>query len=196
MVNEDKSLPFDGSRYAFIATIVLTVTCAVLLVVNHKLQKQNIVLAGQFRALSDAEGPPVGSKIPSLHGTSISGQGMTLNLAQEGSGTLLLVLSPMCPHCKANFHNWRDLMPLVPASQVAWVDLTDTADARYLASVAIPADAHVIHLDPKDRSLYNLVATPTTIWLGPDGLVKHVWAGELSDDQISQIRETLRSPNS
>jgi hypothetical protein len=196
MVKEEKRSPFDQSRYAFIAVIVLTVTCVVLLVVNHKLQKQNIILAAQFRSLSDAEGPPVGSKIPSLHGTSISGQGMTLNLAQHASGMLLLVLSPTCPHCKANFHNWRDLMPLLPANQVAWVDLTDTSDALYLASAAIPADALVIHLDPKDRSLYNLVATPTTIWLGPGGLVKHVWAGELSDDQISQIRETLRSPNS
>ena len=195
MDKAETSPAIHQSRFGFIPVLVLAVTCAVLLVINHKLQKQNIVLVEQYRALSTTQGPPVGSRIPLLHGTSVSGESVTMDLTQRDAGTLLLILSPKCPHCKANFHHWQDLLPLVPANQVVWVDVTNTADQAYLASVAIPSGASVIRLDTQDRSLYNVAATPTTIWLDPHGVVKHVWTGELQDDEIKQIRQTLGSPN-
>jgi len=184
----------NGTRYAYIAVLVLTLACGVLLVVNHKLQTQNNQLVAQYHVLSITEGPPVGSRIPSLHGESISGQPITLDLSKRDSGTLLLVLSPTCPHCKANFHNWKNLLPLVPASQVVWVDVTGTVNAAYLASVAIPASANVIRVSAEDRARYNLFATPTTIWLQSHAVVKNEWAGELQDADIKQLRNTLTSP--
>jgi hypothetical protein len=119
---------------------------------------------------------------------------MTLDLSQRDSGTLLLVLSPTCPHCKANFHNWTNLLSLVPASQVVWVDVTGTANASYLASVNLPASANVIRLSTEDRARYDLFATPTTIWLGSHAVVKSEWAGELQDGDIKQLQNTLKSP--
>ena len=183
-----------GDRIAYVAVFVLMITCGVLLVINHRLQAQIGVLADQYHALSTTEGPPIGSKILTLHGESISGQPMTLDLAQRDSGTLLLILSPKCPHCKANFQNWRDLLPLVPASQVVWVDVTDSADPAYLSSVNIPQGASVIRLDSDDRARYNLFATPTTIWLQPHAVVKNVWTGELQTEDLKQVRGTLQSP--
>ena len=191
--NETGSVP-NGMRYAYITVFVLTLACGVLLVINHKLQAQNNQLVAQYHALSITEGPPVGSKIPSLRGVSISGQAMTLDLSQRDSGTLLFVLSPTCPHCKANFHNWKNLLPLVPANQVVWVDVTGTADAAYLASVNLPTSANVIRLSEEDRARYDLFATPTTIWLGSHAVVKNEWAGELQDGDIKQLQSTLKSP--
>jgi hypothetical protein len=187
--------PTSSSRYSFFAVIVLALTCSVLLLANRKLQEQNTVLAKQFRALSASEEPPVGSTIPALHGTSISGKTSVLNLTQRNHGTLLLILSPTCPHCLANFHNWKELMPLIAAENVVLVDLTSTADAAYMAAIAMPADSQMIRIGTQERSLYNLSATPTTIWLDAHGVVKHVWAGELQDDQLKQLRQDLASPN-
>ena len=117
------------SRYAAdIAVLVLAIACGVLLLMNHKLQKQNRLLVEQFRSLSTAQGPPVGSKISLLRGHTISGQNATLDLSQRENRTLLLVLSPVCPYSRANFHNWQDLLPLVPPDEVVWVDLTGAAE--------------------------------------------------------------------
>lgn len=193
MESNDAGYSFNGAIYAYIAVIVLAITSGLLLVVNHKLQVQNSQLEKQYHALSSTEGPPVGSNIASLHGKSIFGQEMTVDLSQSNSGTLLLILSPTCPHCKANFHNWKGILPLVPANQVVWVDVTGTANAAYLSSVAIPASAKVIRLDAQDRSRYNLFATPTTIWLGPHGVVKKEWAGELQTEDMTQLRNALQS---
>lgn len=183
------------SRYAAdIAVLVLAIACGVLLLMNHKLQKQNRLLVEQFRSLSTAQGPPVGSKISLLRGHTISGQNATLDLSQRENRTLLLVLSPVCPYSRANFHNWQDLLPLVPPDEVVWVDLTGAADASYLASVAIPANANVIRLNPEERTLYSLNATPTTVLLGPHGVVRGVWPGLMGNEQVDQLRGLLRSP--
>jgi hypothetical protein len=84
---------------------------------------------------------------------------------------------------------------MLSTSQVVWVDVAGTAEASYLTSAAIPADAQLIRLNIGDRSLYKMNATPTTIWLSPHGVVKQVWIGELREDQVKQIREALVSPN-
>jgi hypothetical protein len=47
----------NGTRYAYVAVLILAVACGVLLVVNHKLQVQNNQLVAQYHALSITEGP-------------------------------------------------------------------------------------------------------------------------------------------
>ncbi len=180
-----------GSRVNLIAVVILVATCAVLLVVNQQLRSQNLHLIDQYHALSARGGPPVGSKIPALHGTTVSGEPLTLALAQRDRGALLLILSPSCPHCKANLRNWQALMPMVSPKNVFLIDVSDTADQIYLNSIAMPADTSLMRLNLPERSLYSVTLTPMTIWMGPHGVVKQVWTGELQDDQIKQIQSTL-----
>jgi len=188
-------VPAPKERYAGIAVLVLTIACGVLLWMNHALQKENRSLFEEFRSLSTAQGPPVGSTISYLRGRTISGQNVTLDLARRESGTLLLVLSPQCKYTKLNFRHWRDVLPLVSVDQVVYVDLTGTADSSYLASVAIPANAKVIRLDPEERTLYNLSVTPTTVLLGAHGVVRGVWPGLLNGEREEELRRLLKPPN-
>jgi len=182
------------SRYADVVVLVLAVVCGILLFVNHKLQKQNRLLVEQFRSLSTAQGPPVGSKISLLRGHTISGQNIALDLSHRENGTLLLVLSPLCQYTKLNFPRWREILLLVPPDQVVYVDLTGTADSGYLASAAIPVSAEVIRLDPEERTLYSLTITPTTVLLGPRGVVRAVWPGLMSEEQAQEVRRLLSKP--
>jgi hypothetical protein len=181
-------------RYAGIATLTLVVACAVLLWVNHGLQKQNRLMDEQLRSLSTGQGPPVGSKISFLRGHTVSGQPATLDLSQRENRTLLLVLSPQCKYTKLNFSHWRDLLSRVPLDQIIYVDLTDTADFDYLASVAVPSNANLIRLDPEERTLYSLSVTPTTVLLGPHGVVRFVWPGVMGQEQSDQLWRLLKSP--
>jgi len=182
------------SRYADIAVLVLAGACAVLLWTNYALQKRNHLLSDQFRSLSTALGPPVGSKISVLGGTTISGQKVALDLLHRDKLTLLLILSPQCKYTQLNFPNWQDLLPLVSADQVVYVDLSGTADSTYLASRGIATTATVIRLDPEQRTLYSFSATPTTILLDAHATVKAVWPGLMRDEQVNEVRTLLSNP--
>jgi len=190
-----KRIPVFRLWYVFIALLVLAACCASLLWANRSLQKKNRLLVEEVARVSGTRGPPVGSSISFLHGLTISGQDVRLDLAARESGTLLLVLSPVCPYCGDNFHNWRDILRLVPSDQVIWADVTGRVDARYLASVAIPANSNVIRLYPEVRTLYDLNVTPTTLLLGPHGLVSWKWSGVMSDEEVKQLRGLLKSAN-
>jgi hypothetical protein len=180
----------------FILAAVLVLCCGALLWVNLLLQKENKQLAEQVSSMSAAEGPPVGSTIQILHGTDITGKNMTIDLGKQDHQTLLFALSPVCPYCKANFHNWRDLTSMVPADQVVWVDLTGKVDENYLRSVAIPLDANVIRLAPEERTLYSLSVTPITVLLGPHGVVRWAWPSVLSADKVHQLRALIHAQTS
>ena len=193
MENRAESYVSKDSLYTSVALLILTGACCVLLFMNHKLQIQNTSLIQQYRSLSGTGGPPVGTKIPTLHGVSVAGFNETVDLSQRANGALLLVLSPTCPHCKANFHNWQDLVLQISKQQVFWVDVAPGTDAKYLAELGVPSGPHLIRLDSHERDLYKFGVTPTTIWLNADGVVQHVWVGELSEDDIKEIREILKS---
>ena len=180
-----------GTKPNTLAFITLIATCVLLLIVNQKLRSQNIKLINQYRALSGREGPPVGSKISALHGTTVLGKAVTLDLSNRTQGALLLILSPSCPHCNANLKNWRNLMPMVRPDSVFLVDVSETADERYLKSIAMPSEVGLMRLTLQERSLYSVTLTPMTIWIGPHGFVKQIWNGELQDEDVQQIKATL-----
>jgi hypothetical protein len=68
MENRAESYVSKDSLYTSVALLILTGACCVLLFMNHKLQIQNTSLIQQYRSLSGTGGPPVGTKIPTLHG--------------------------------------------------------------------------------------------------------------------------------
>ncbi|MDR3578189.1 MAG: hypothetical protein P4L50_30370 [Anaerolineaceae bacterium] len=140
-------------------------------------------------------GPSVGSTIPLLRGQSVNDHEMTIDLARRETSTLLLALSPGCPHCRINFHNWREIVNLMKLDDVVWVDVTGTANADYLLSFGIPADACVIRLSQVDREADHLTSTPTTIWLDPHGVVRWAYVGELQSEEMEALRRlaTLQS---
>jgi len=159
---------------------------------NQKLRQQNHAQAEQLNKYAGITGGPVvGSEIAALHGHAMDKRHVTLDLAHRTGGSLLLVLSPVCPYCRVNFHNWRDLLQTVPSDHVVWVDLSGTADDRYLASVGLAASATVISLDQDESIPSSLVATPTTVLLDSHGVVRWSWSGVMNNDQVDELRGLL-----
>ena len=182
-------------RYAIFALIALTICCAALLWVNHSLQKKTVALEQQLGQLSASQGPPVGSSIPMLHGKSISGSTITYDLSHSQTATLLLVLSPVCHFTKANFDNWRSLLPAAAQKQIIWVDVTGRADNNYFAGVGVSTAANILRLNADERSIYSLGSTPTTVLLDRNGVVRWEWPGVLNDEQFSQLQSLLKAPS-
>jgi hypothetical protein len=181
-------------RSTFATIFALMICAGYLLWKDHRLQKQNHTQAEQLKRRTDAQqAPRVGSTMSLLRGHTISQQNVTLDLSRRESGTLLLVLSPVCPYCRVNFHNWRDLLQGVSPDRVVWVDLTSTADARYMTTVGIPAKANFILLNADDTNQNRLIATPTTVLLDPHGVVRWSSSGIMSGEQVAQLRGLLTS---
>jgi hypothetical protein len=136
----------------------------------------------------------VGSTISSLSGHTITKQTLKLNLTHRRGDSLLLVLSPSCPYCRINFHNWRNIIGMMPLNdQVVWADLTGGADPKYLKNYGIAENATIILLDDNQANSIKTLPTPTTIILDPNGVVKWVHSGVLDVDQLKQIKLLLSS---
>jgi hypothetical protein len=187
---------FSGASWRHLSIVVV----ALLLVIGflycrvHIRQKQvGKQTARSIKQINAQSGPMVGSKISLLSGRDISHRTETIDVSHRKMGTVLLVLSPVCPYCRVNFHNWRDLLRGVSQNRVIWVDLTGTADSRYMATVGIPSKANLILLNEDDAQHNRLVATPTTVLLDPHGLVVWSSSGIISSLQVNQIRGFLVS---
>jgi hypothetical protein len=176
---------------AVIAVVALAACCGYLVWTNHTFEKRKDLPVQQTIHRLAAQGPAVGTTISLLRGQSLTGQAVNLDLSHREKDTLLLVLSPVCPYCRVNFHNWRSLLARIHGDQVIWVDLTGTADANYLASVGIPGDATVVRLDSDNGTSYGLTGTPTTVLLDPHGVVRWASSGVLKDEQVNQLRGLL-----
>jgi hypothetical protein len=133
----------------------------------------------------------IGNHLPQLHGRTISQDDIVLNLAAQKHGTLILVLSPVCPYCRVNFHNWREVVKVARHDQVVWVDITNTADSTYLSSVGILPSENLILLEDKECRRLGLVVTPTTILVDSHGIIKWLWSGLMNDKQVNQLRSLL-----
>jgi hypothetical protein len=135
----------------------------------------------------------IGSTISNLYGHTITNQTLKLNLTHQRGDTLVLVLSPSCPYCRINFHNWRTIIGIVPPNdRVVWADLTGTADPKYLKTYGIVEKATIILLDSQANPIKTL-PTPTTILLDSNGIVKWTHSGVLDVDQVKQIKLLLAS---
>jgi hypothetical protein len=184
---------------SYIARILLALVTAlaVLLLAGDQLSKRgwkqqvNLRQAGKSGRQPNSPTMLVGTTIVSLRGRTISDQKTTVDLSHRKHGTLLLVLSPVCPYCRVNLHNWRNLLQGLSSDEVLWVDITGTADSRYLATAGISENANVILLDDDPINRNRFTATPTTVLLDPNGVVKWAWSGIMGDEQLDRVRTLL-----
>lgn len=187
-----------AARFWPVLSIALMLTTASSYAVwkNHKTRRQDRAQTEHLNKSLSVQGPPIGTTISTLRGRTLSHQNVTFDFSHRKRETLLLVLSPVCPYCRVNFHNWRDILQTVPADQVVWVDLTGTADARYIATVGIPANANFISLEQGGANSNCLASTPTTVLLDSYGVVRWSLSGIMNDEQVGELRNLLKSPRS
>ena len=138
------------------------------------------------------QSPLVGAAIHALHGRNFSNEEVLLDLSHRKSRTLLLITSPVCPFCRVNFHNWREVLRGVPKDEVVWVDVTGKADTQYRTLFGIPSEATFVRLLPDDVNLENLSVTPTTLLLDANGVVRWEWSGMMGEEQVVQLRNLLQ----
>ena len=109
----------------------------------------------------------------------------------SGKTTLVLELSPTCPHCLANEPLYRQLsaLPQIRDGNVQVVVAIATRD-RQLAQAFVDRDGipgFLIVADGGDKFPFYFYSTPTILLLDPNGVVVGVWIGELHGDEARKF---------
>ena len=114
--------------------------------------------------------------------------GAQTNLDYTDRETLLLFFSPDCPACKTNFANWQAIedSDLGDNRRVVFISTVDEERTRqYVADKNLRSEVLVGSPSVLDR--YKVARIPTTVQVGPGGVVNGVWIGVLSEAVVAEL---------
>ena len=184
---------------------VTTVLILGLIVVNLLLAKQNLAMRQQLRAQADAVSPArqslkEGEVVASIGGVGLDGRPYELNYGKDERKHLLLYFSPSCTYCVQQAPLWRDILNKVDGNRVEVLGLvSDKQDkqavythAEELGYFKTKAPLPVIFATNETLVRYRLVATPTTLLIGKNGTVEHVWVGKWDETKTAEVAEALK----
>jgi hypothetical protein len=172
--------------------LLLSVLCALLVIMNVGLQLKNNSLRKQVEFKERALQVSVGDVVPALTGLGLHGQSVSFPV-HPGSDELVLVLSRTCAFCDRNWHNWEQLLSRKLPVQPILVDLSMGAREDYLSAHHVTTMPFIHEVNPNMLAPYKLSLTPQTILVGTDSKVRGVWTGELTSGDIEDISRKLVS---
>jgi cytochrome c biogenesis protein CcmG/thiol:disulfide interchange protein DsbE len=142
--------------------------------------------------------PAIGKRMPTLSGTGIDGQALTIG--PDGHAMAIVILAHWCPHCQAEVPRIVDWLN---ANQVpAGVEIRALTTAINPSSTNYPPSAWLerenwpaptLIDDASDTGLnaLGIGSFPGFVFVGPDGIVRGRLTGEISMDQWSQMLSML-----
>ena len=120
----------------------------------------------------------VGSHLDRLAGVDIYGRQFVLDtVSARGKGTVVYLFSPTCHWCQFNESNFNRLVKAagseysILAVSASGTDLLRFAKARGWDFPVLQT------LDSKTSEVLGAQPTPTTIVIGPNGIVESIWEG-------------------
>ncbi len=138
--------------------------------------------------------PAVGQRLPTLSGTGIDGQPLTIS--PDGRAKVIVILAHWCSHCQAELPRLVDWLAAndVPAN----VDIVAVTTSIQPASTNFPPSAWLdregwsqptLVDDAADTALnaLGIASFPGFVSVAPDGLVQQRVTSEIGMDQFSQL---------
>lgn len=145
------------------------------------LMRENRALAAQVSLLRKTFELEAGMPLRPLSGYGLHGRRKVL-FYEGGRDTLLLVFSPECSPCDANWPNWRTALRAAGGNvRAVFVDPTTIRPSRaFVRGRGLSADSVFARVDAQSVLEYRLRFTPQTILVSPEGRVLWIWTGVLS----------------
>lgn len=178
-------------------TWIFAALCVALSVSNVLLFRKVSALDAQLqfteerllRAISVAPG----TTVPPLSGTDPSGRRVAFAYGTDARKTVMLVYSPRCKSCDAQWPVWREIVSKIDGTKfrVVAVDQTALTTDAYLAAHRLRGLSVIARPDAATLRDYKLKATPQTVVIGPAGVVEAVWTGASIADAQRQAQSRL-----
>jgi len=169
---------------------LLLVLCVLTTAANVYLMRANKKLRSNATAI--AIQVSVGRTIPSVSGVDLTNIPISVSTAGK-KATVLMVYSPTCPFCEANWHSWTSIIARTTDPKVGFaaIDLTSKASSSFLSSKKTGRALLIHQMDPNQVVELNLSLTPMTILIGGDSKVARTWTGVLTANDIEELTKFL-----
>lgn len=139
----------------------------------------------------------VGDAIEDLKLQDEKGMWNPRSFVTSGRSTLMLIASHGCEACAATAPVWETILagphPNCDAILV-YIDGPPTPNDEHSF---LPVGRYFVHKG-RDTSLGRLTMIPSTVLIGPDGVIDHVWYGVIDPDMMREISDVIadagRSP--
>lgn len=188
-MNESK-----GSRFFTVVFAILFLAMAVELVLlirqNRELKKTVAELQARHAAgREDIVTLEEGETVVPLALADLEGSPARVGYDDPGRDSLLLIFSPDCPACEENMARWKELERTnVPEErQLYYISTTGQERTRRFVDEH-GLDGPVFVAAAGALAGYKVAYIPTTILVGPGGVVKRVWVGVLSEEDLDELK--------
>jgi len=135
--------------------------------------------------------------VPPFSAPDLDGQMVTVGYGPEQPHRLLLWFSTTCPACEENLRFWDDLFQEYASEHIDVLGICteDPADVRAMTE-AYGLDFPVVSIDNLSVvEAYKGFGRPQTVLVGPEGLIRDVWPGSLSEDRRESVVTALKEIN-
>ncbi|HEX3743977.1 MAG TPA: hypothetical protein VHW09_08600 [Bryobacteraceae bacterium] len=158
---------------------------------NWRLVQENRRLDATAQYYASLRHTPEGVALPALQGKDAGGRDLTISYGNGNRRTLLLVFSPICPHCKRTWPAWLSLAKAAKDTRTVFVNVGGAIPANFAQVYSFDSAEVLGQTNPESVLRYSLLETPITIVVSPDGHSQKVWAGELAPSDIAAARAIL-----
>jgi len=170
------------SRIAVLSLLVASV--AINILQGTRILKLERVLDSR----AHGGGLSVGSSVPPLELTTVSGEHARIEYNSAATPTLLYVFSPSCIWCRRNATAFKTLTSTMRSKlRVIGISLSQDGMAAFRTESGIDFPVYVP--SPKTSSAYNLGETPTTILVSRTGVVLRLWNGAYTGVAKSSVED-------
>ncbi len=185
-------LKTDWFRVATVVVILGLVIEVILLI------KQNRELREMLSNRIDpyAQTLKAGDHVGACSFTSIDGTVSKLEFSGLPKRWLLFVMSTSCSHCEHDLPYWNHIAQenMENNCRILGVSIDGTDETRKYRNASVTQFDLVVDADKHFESEYKISGVPQTILISGDGVVEHVWLGELSMNTVQEIQNSLKSP--
>jgi peroxiredoxin len=194
-----------GNRVLFQSSWLARVLVLALVAVNLLLLKQNFDMRRQLVDHGKTANRPVdslkqGDVVRSIVGFDFNGQTSELKYQKSGRQHFVMYFSPNCIYCVQQAPQWREVLNNIDTSRFDVLGVvSDKEDKKavfehadgfgyFKAKTPLP----VLFASNDVLASYKLMATPTTLLIGSDGNVEHVWVGKWDEIKASEVVAALK----
>lgn len=169
----------------------------VLLLADVALVRQNADLRREIAGSGGPLAPPVGRRVPPLHGMDFAGRYLSVSYDAGQKATVVFIFSRQCGICDRTWPEWQRLLGKVDTSRIRPVFVSTTAGATesFVDDHGIARFPVFRELDPADLVALNIQLTPEVLEISADGVVEGAWIGGLDRRGLASLGQALGVPS-
>ena len=180
-----------SSAYRILLAVAFVAMAALLvLLIRQNRELKAAMAALQAAADETPEQTPLtllesGDTVTPLDIRDLDGNPVRVGYDADQGDTVLLVFSPQCPACRQNVPSWNAMQEAHAGDSTTFYSVSGAAPEptrEFVAEAGVRGDVLVANAD--ELRDYKVTHIPTTIVIGPGGIVKRVWVGILPDEAL------------